>query len=230
MRAPSAFENLYHGICNLLDEFHLRRHGLQRPPEELLDSPEHDQIEFVTLSPNSDAPDQLRSFAQISEGWVRRHSESFVFDLATLLVRDYRVLLRMQQKHRIEATIEDSTSYPVEILLTPDGLSAHCACGRSQQNPSPTMRHADWLRCEHIVAVLLYALSERTRENAVDAEAPPLCPITRQRLTVDRRVYQCTKCQVCYSQEGWEFLRTEDHGRCCHCHSRKTIRLLRPGG
>lgn len=52
-----------------------------------------------------------------------------------------------------------------------------------------------------------------------------LCPVTRQMLAPGSKVYQCQKCRIVYSMEGWTFLRDADKGRCCGCGSQKTVFL-----
>lgn len=51
------------------------------------------------------------------------------------------------------------------------------------------------------------------------------CPVTRQRLDGSRPIYRCLSCGMCYSHEGWEFLRRADGGACCGCGERKSVTL-----
>ncbi|HLJ54696.1 MAG TPA: hypothetical protein VKT77_06615 [Chthonomonadaceae bacterium] len=50
-----------------------------------------------------------------------------------------------------------------------------------------------------------------------------LCPVTRQELHPRDRIFRCRVCHTCYSEAGWEFLRTADRGKCCACGSRKSV-------
>jgi hypothetical protein len=52
-----------------------------------------------------------------------------------------------------------------------------------------------------------------------------VCPVTRQLLTSGSKIYQCQRCRMVYSIEGWAFLRDSDKGRCCGCGSKKTVFL-----
>lgn len=50
-----------------------------------------------------------------------------------------------------------------------------------------------------------------------------VCPITRQALKPGQIIYECRACRMTYSEEGWEFQRQVDKGRCCGCRNRKTV-------
>ena len=97
------------------------------------------------------------------------------------------------------------------------------------------------LRCRHVVAIMLAYLQTPIGSNSNGPERPSqtleqaqalkqeiqeklVCPVTRQKLEPKQAFYQCSRCGMCYSTEGWEFLRTADKGRCCGCESRKTIK------
>ena len=54
-----------------------------------------------------------------------------------------------------------------------------------------------------------------------------VCPVTRKPLEWGTKIYQCRKCKMSYSVEGWEFLRKVDGGRCCGSRCKKTVVSLR---
>ena len=51
-----------------------------------------------------------------------------------------------------------------------------------------------------------------------------VCPVTRQTLSPNRPLFQCEHCGLCYSPEGWDFLRKEARGVCCNCNARNTVK------
>ncbi len=63
-----------------------------------------------------------------------------------------------------------------------------------------------------------------TADGTADIDpAPPVCPVTRQELEPGSRIYQCRVCGICYSPEGWQFLKQADRGQCCACRCRNTV-------
>ncbi len=50
-----------------------------------------------------------------------------------------------------------------------------------------------------------------------------VCPVTRQSINPESKVYQCRQCGIYYSPEGWEFLRQTAKGQCCGCRSVNTV-------
>ena len=65
---------------------------------------------------------------------------------------------------------------------------------------------------------------------ALGADAALICPVTRQSLHRDGLLYLCRECNMAYSAEGWEFLRTTDKGRCCHCRCAGSVLPFHAGG
>lgn len=51
-----------------------------------------------------------------------------------------------------------------------------------------------------------------------------VCPVTRQSLDAKAGTYQCERCGIRYSPEGWQFLRQTDRGACCICRCIGTVR------
>ncbi len=187
--------------------------------EDLTYDPRDADIEFTPIN-SVDSPDAaLVSVSLIPHGYLLRNVDSLAFDSAKKLVIHGLVHISSVSGTRASGTCSGASEAAMSVEISNGILVSNCDC-QSASNSSPTIiAHA--IPCEHVAALLLQLSSTTAAASESLLTMPLLCPVTREQIRGE--VYICTKCQMCYSAAGWEFLHKMDRGRCCGCHNRNTI-------
>ncbi len=206
----------------------LRRPGRHERGEDLLADPIPDSVEFISLSPHTNSHNSGPPLTLIDDTWIRRHCDPLLYERAMTLVKKSQVAIVSTDHEKLIGSVQDGEAYTVEIRLDRGALAGLCGCDsytrRRDTTASVNQRHQ--FQCAHIAALVQCLVNSGLMPQPGPADLAPLCPITRQTLDGDRAIYRCERCQISYSEEGWQFLRDMDHGRCCGCQSRNSIHAL----
>lgn len=93
---------------------------------------------------------------------------------------------------------------------------------RREQNDTGVLRFVDEPDADSVIEFrLLDALSPGAE--GPSERAANVCPVTRQPLRPEDRLYRCRNCHLTYSLLGWDFLKANAHGQCCGCGARDTV-------
>ena len=204
----------------------LRRLEDEGAGEDLLADPVPDSVEFTSLSPLTSTNQSGRLFSQITNSWIRRHCDPFLYETANLLVSSSNVVLISAGKERLTGKVCDGTVFGVEISFEHGGISGLCQCESFHRRKATASSGDKWLTCAHIAALVQYVVVSNLVPQSSPGEQAAVCPITRLPLDSGRMIYRCERCQLSYTEEGWQFLKEKDRGRCCGCRARNCIHLL----
>ncbi len=200
--------------------------ALDQRADDLLEIPEHSEIEFAPISPSDDALDSIRSFSELSAAWIRRNCDSFTFERAIQLAAGTQVAFVSGTTTQLTGEVTDiRQTHAVTAAITSGTVYSSCDCDQARK-PSAL---PGYLPCEHVAALMLDVVAEKRIPLSAAAEIVTVCPITRQPLAGLRMIYRCTRCGLNISPDGWDFLHSMDKGKCCGCGAKGTI-IPRPAG
>lgn len=204
------------------------------------------EIEFTPLDPFAPSkPGTPRAFADLTPAWIATQCAPHIFAQGQQLVTRKQVTRAVAHNGRLTGTTREQRYEDQEILFQDSSLVASCTCQKRTaapaaspassaggSNSSPIQPPARTLSCAHVVAVLLaylqappsVVLNSAPNRAASAASGKLVCPVTRQPLNPNRTMFQCSHCGLCYSPEGWDFLRKEARGCCCNCNARNTVK------
>ena len=248
----SEVRELVDEIKDRLSAWRFRSRSGQNPvgydsTESNTDTPE---IEFTSIEPFQTAKPRtsLRAFADLTPAWIAAQCAPHIFAQGQQLVTRKQVTRAVAHGGRLTGTTREQHYEDQEIMLQDGVLTASCTCKKRTTAPSSTAASsptgsspiplpARTLACSHVVAVLLAYLQSpppvianpAPSRAASAASIKLVCPITRQPLNPNRPMLQCSHCGLCYSPEGWAFLRKEARGRCCNCDARNTVKEVASG-
>lgn len=212
------------------------------PADTSTDVPE---IEFIPLDPfQKTKPGMPRAFADLTAAWIATQCAPHIFAQGQQLLTRKQVTRVHARGARLTGTTRERHYDDQEILFQDGTLTASCTCRKraaiavpalpsaNANNRNPLPEPTRTLACPHVVAVLLAylqmpapALLNPLQSGSVKrASGKLVCPVTRQPLSPTRTLFQCGHCGLCYSPEGWEFLRKEARGCCCNCQARNTVK------
>jgi hypothetical protein len=220
-------QKLRTGLQALASWMRFRRAGNGERGDDLLADPVPDSVEFTSLSPVPNSRQPGRLFAILSDAWIRRHSDPFLYECADSLVTRKSVVLVSSRNDRLTGKVCDGEVYSVEIWFENGGLSGSCQCESCRRNTDLSTRSYQQLACAHIVALANFVIDSGLVPLSSVSDQADLCPITRLPLDADRVIYRCERCQLSFSEEGWQFLKEMDRGRCCGCQGLNCIHALK---
>jgi hypothetical protein len=214
------------GLQTVASWMGLRRRDRRERSEDLLAEPVPDSVEFISLSPYINSHQSGTLMPLINDSWIRRHCDPVLYERAETLVNNSDVIMLTTDNERLTAKVHDGDMFSVEIRLEHGALSGLCQCDSFLRQREASTSVDQRLQCAHIAAFAHYLVSSGLMPQPGPGDRAALCPITRQTLDTDRTIYRCERCQLSYSEEGWQFLREMDHGRCCGCQARNSIHAL----
>ena len=204
------------------------------------------EIEFTPLDPFAPTrPGTPRAFTDLTPAWIATQCAPHIYAQGQQLVTRKQVTRAVAHGGRLTGTTREQRYEDQEIIFEDGAIAASCTCHKraaastaspaSANNSSPIQADSRTLACSHVVAVLLAYLQAPTPvlANPVPIRASSaasvklVCPITRQPLNPNRLLLQCSHCGLCYSPEGWDFLRKQSRGCCCNCNARNTVKEVR---
>lgn len=214
------------GIRALAEWIRSQRSDYPVQTVETVRDPETDSIEFTSLSLISGTPELLNSFSLLSDRWIRRHCDAFVYGRAVALVDSANVVLISASEAQLRGTVCDGELFAVMISLEEvgAGVGSSCTCETYRRYKDLGTSTHEWLPCEHITALAHHIVVNQLIALVSTAQLTAVCPITRIPLVSSGVIYRCENCRLAFSREGWQFLKEMDRGRCCGCHNRNCIR------
>jgi hypothetical protein len=194
--------------------------------EDLLEDPVSDSVEFTSLAPLTNSGQAGRLFSVLSDPLIKRHCDPFLYERADTILNNTGVVLVSVGNERITGKVCDRDVFSVEIWFEHGGLSGSCQCEGCRRHTETSTSGDQRLACAHIVALARFVVKSNLIPQLSPGESADLCPITRLPLDASRVIFRCQRCQLSFSEEGWQFLKEMDRGRCCGCQGRNCICAL----
>lgn len=224
--AGQSAERLRTSLHKIASWIGIRRSDESERGEDLLADAESDLVEFTSLSPFTKSRHLGRLFSLLSDTWIRRHCDPFLFERAKTIVNNSSVVLVAAGDERLAGKVCDIDVFSVEIWFEHGRIVGSCQCDSYRRHKETATSGDQRLACAHIVALTHYLVGSGLIPRSAPGDQAALCPVTRQTLDEGRMIYRCVRCHLSFSAEGWQFLKEMDRGRCCGCQGRNCIHLV----